>query len=59
MPYIKHFGVNIIEKSSGLKLTRENYVEKIVFKDSHVKKHYTDSVIKNIREIIYIITIGT
>lgn len=46
MPYIKHFGVNILEKSSGLKLTRENYVEKIVFKDSHLKKHYTDSVIK-------------
>lgn len=46
MPYIKHFGVNVLEKSSGLKLTRENYVEKIVFKDSHVKKHYTDSVIK-------------
>lgn len=46
MPYIKHFGINVLEKSSGLKLTRENYVEKIVFKDSHVKKHYTDSVIK-------------
>jgi hypothetical protein len=47
MPYIKHFGVNVLEKSSGLKLTRENYIEKITFKSSRFKEHYTDSVIKD------------
>jgi len=47
MSFIKHFGVNVVEKPSGLKLTRENYIEKIVFKDSYFKEYYTDSVIKD------------
>ena len=50
MPYIKHFGVNVLEKSSGLKLTRENYIEKIIFKSSSFKERYTDSVIKDLTE---------
>ncbi|SIR56359.1 hypothetical protein [Priestia flexa] len=51
MPYIKHFGVNVLEKSSGLKITRENYIEKVVFKSSYLGKYYTDSVIKDCTEI--------
>lgn len=47
MPYIKHFGVNALEKPSGLKLTRENYIEKIVFKSSDLKEYFTDSIIKD------------
>lgn len=43
MSFVQHFGVNVTEKSSGLKLTRENYLEKIVFKDSSSKKYYPDS----------------
>lgn len=46
MSYIKHFGVNVLEKSSGLKLTRENYIEKVIFSSSRFKKRYTDSIIK-------------
>ena len=46
MSFIKHFEVNVRVKSSGLKLTRDNYLEKINFKDSYAKKYYTDSVIK-------------
>lgn len=51
MPYIKHFGVNVLEKSSGLKITRENYIEKVVFKNPYLKKYYTDSVIKDCTEV--------
>ncbi len=47
MPFVKHFGVNVVEKPSGLKLTRENYIEKVTFKDSHLKKLYTDSIINS------------
>lgn len=47
MPFIKHFGVNVAEKPSGLKLTRENYIEKIVFQSSYLKEHYNDSMIKD------------
>lgn len=47
MAYIQHFGVNVLEKSSGLKLTKENYVEKIIFKDTQLKNHFTNSIIQN------------
>jgi hypothetical protein len=47
MPFIKHFGVDVVEKTSGLKLTKENYIEKIVFKSSHLKEYFTDTVIKD------------
>ncbi|MCM3317171.1 hypothetical protein M3603_10980 [Rummeliibacillus stabekisii] len=46
MPYNKHFGVKIFGKSSGLKLTRENYIEKITFHNSHFKERYTDLVLE-------------
>lgn len=44
---VKHFGVNVLGKSSGLKLTKENYIEKIVFKSRYVKEYYTESVKKD------------
>ncbi|MEW4220728.1 hypothetical protein [Rossellomorea marisflavi] len=46
MPYTKHFGVNVLEKKSGLRLTRENYIEKICFKSPYLKNQCTDSVIQ-------------
>ncbi|PEV23415.1 hypothetical protein CN419_27830 [Bacillus cereus] len=51
---IKHFGVNIREKSDGLKLTRDNYI-KINNKSSFVKgKVYSDSSInKQIEDSLY------
>lgn len=54
MPFIKHFGLNIVEKPSGLKLTRENYIEKIIFKDSSLKKFFTDPIIeKHTKDCLY------
>ena len=54
MSFIKHFGVHVRAKSSGLKLTKDNYVENINFKDLYSKKYYTDSVIKDcIEERLY------
>lgn len=54
MSFIKHFGVHVRVKSSGLKLTKDNYVENINFKDSYSKKYYTDLVIKDcIEERLY------
>lgn len=54
MPFIKHFGLNLAEKPSGLKLTRKNYIEKIIFKDPSSKKFFTDSIIeKHMKDCLY------
>lgn len=48
--YINHFGIRVMKKNTGIKLTRENYIERIVFKSPRSKRYFTDSITEVHRE---------